>query len=236
MLAPRLNSVLLITALCGVGMAAGAGEGSSGTADHKIAQLERQVATLRESYALSRADADEARRQLREIRDRLEALGGAALGSGEERLIDTVAQLEAANAELDTLRQSALMLSAAVTAYTRGALVEDAAARQALEAALRELDVALGLRQAPQSDLTGTLTDARVLSIDSESGLIVINAGRESKVEVGMPMQVTRGDQVIARAIVTDVRKKVAGLLVQRQLNPSLSVTVGDSVSVTNND
>ncbi|MBR5887917.1 MAG: hypothetical protein IKZ07_06890 [Akkermansia sp.] len=236
MSAPRLNSVLLTFALCGMGMVAGAGEGDSGAAEHKIAQLERQVVTLRESYALSRADADEARRQLREIRSRLEALGGAALGSGEERLIDTAAQLEAANAELDTLRQSALMLSAAVTAYTRGALVEDAAARQALEAALRELDVALGLRQAPQNDLTGTLTDARVLSIDSESGLIVINAGREGKVEVGMPMQVSRGDQAIARAIVTDVRKKVAGMLVQRQLNPALSIAVGDSVSVTNND
>ena len=51
-----------------------------------------------------------------------------------------------------------------------------------------------------------------------------------------MPMQVSRGDQAIARAIVTDVRKKVAGMLVQRQLNPGLSIAVGDRVSVTNND
>ncbi|MDO5471401.1 MAG: hypothetical protein Q4F38_08890 [Akkermansia sp.] len=236
MLAPRLNSVLLTIALCGAGVAAGAGEGGSGAADHKIAQLERQVTTLRESYALSRADADEARRQLREVRARLEAIGGAALGNGEERLIDMAAQLEASNAELDTLRQTSLMLSAAVTAYMRGALTEDTAAREALDAALRELDVALGLRQPVQNELAGTVTDARVLSIDSESGLIVINAGREAKVEVGMPMQITRGDQAIARAIVTDVRKKVAGLLVQRQLNPSFSIAVGDSVSVTTHD
>ena len=236
MLAPRLNSVLLTIALCGVGMAAGAGEGSSGAAEHKIAQLERQVATLRESYALSRADADEARRQLRDIRTRLEALGGAALGDGEERLIDTAAQLEAANAELEALRQASLVLSTALSAYMRGALVEDTDARQALEAAMHEMEVALGLRQPQQSEHAGSMTDARVLSIDSESGLIVINAGREAKVEVGMPMQVSRGDQAIARAVVTDVRKKVAGLLVQRQLNTGLSIAVGDSVSVTNND
>ena len=92
------------------------------------------------------------------------------------------------------------------------------------------------LRQPQQSEHAGSMTDARVLSIDSESGLIVINAGREAKVEVGMPMQVSRGDQAIARAVVTDVRKKVAGLLVQRQLNTGLSIAVGDSVSVTNND
>ena len=236
MLAPRLSSVLLAFALCGAGMAAGAGEGGSGAAEHKIAQLERQVATLRESDALSRADAEEARRQLRDIRTRLEALGGAALGDGEERLIDTAAQLEAANAELEALRQASLVLSTALSAYMRGALVEDTDARQALEAAMHEMEVALGLRQPQQSEHAGSMTDARVLSIDSESGLIVINAGREAKVEVGMPMQVSRGDQAIARAVVTDVRKKVAGLLVQRQLNTGLSIAVGDSVSVTNND
>ena len=78
--------------------------------------------------------------------------------------------------------------------------------------------------------------EATVLSIDSESGLIVINAGREAEIQVGMPMQITRGDQIIARAIVTDVRKKVAGLLVQKQVSNNLVVNVGDRVSVTTND
>lgn len=212
--------------------AAGADHGTQ----HKISQLERQVAVLKESYALARADADQARKQLRDIRARLEALGGAALGDSEERIIDTAAQLEAAQQELDLVRQAALRLSSAITAYMSGALVEDAAARQALEAALREQEVALGMRLAPQDDLAGSLDDASVLSIDSESGLIVINAGRDAKVRVGMPMEITRGDQVIARAIITDVRKKVAGMLVQQHVNSSLSVSVGDHVSVTTNN
>ena len=105
-----------------------------------------------------------------------------------------------------------------------------------LETSLREQEVALGLRTAPQDDLAGSVDEARVLSIDSESGLIVINAGRDAKVEVGMPMQITRGDQSIAKAIVTDVRKKVAGMLVQKHLNPALSVGVGDRVSLTTNE
>lgn len=231
----RTSICLTALALCCAGQLASASESGSGT-DIKTAQLERQVATLRESYALARADADEARRQLREIRARLEALGGAALGDSEEKIIDTTAQLEAARSELDEIRQSSLRLSSAIAAYMRSALVEDAIARQGLEVALRELDVALGLRQPPVDDLAGTMDDARVLSIDSESGLIVINAGRAAKVEVGMPMEITRGDQAIAKAIVTDVRKKVAGMLVQKHLNPALSVAVGDRVSVTSND
>ena len=212
-----------------------AAEADHGT-QRKISQLERQVAVLKESYALARADADQARKQLRDIRVRLEALGGAALGDSEERIIDTAAQLEAAQTELEAVRQAALRVASAITAYMSGAQVEDAAARQALEAALREQEVALGMRLAPQDELAGSLDDARVLSIDSESGLIVINAGREAKVRVGMPMEISRGDQVIARAIITDVRKKVSGMLVQQHLNRALSVGIGDHVSVTTNN
>ena len=212
-----------------------AAEADHGT-QHKISQLERQVATLRESYALARADADKARTELLEIRARLEALGGAALGDREERLIETAAQLEATQAELDALRQASLRLASAISAYMNSALVEDAAARSALDSALLEQEVVLGMRLAPQDDLAGSLDEARVLSIDSESGLIVINAGREARVRVGMPMEIIRGDQVIARAIVTDVRKKVSGMLVQQHLNSSLSVGVGDRVYVTTNN
>ncbi len=75
-----------------------------------------------------------------------------------------------------------------------------------------------------------------VLSIDSESGLIVINAGKKAEVEVGMPMTIVRGDQVIANALVTDVRDSVSGLLVQEHLNPALKVSVGDRVSAQTND
>ena len=221
--------------LFGAACLACAAEADHGT-QHRISQLEKQVATLRESYALARADADRARRQMSEIRTRLEALGGAALGESEERIIDTAAQLDSVRGELDALRKAAMNLSAAINAYMSTAMVEDAAARQALEAALREQEVALGLRMAPQDELSGTLEEAQVLSIDSESGLIVINAGREARVRVGMPMEISRSDQAIARAIVTDVRKKVSGLLVQRHLNPNLSINVGDRVSVTTNE
>jgi cell shape-determining protein MreC len=98
------------------------------------------------------------------------------------------------------------------------------------------MEVALGLRQKQQSEFDGTLDEAKVLSIDTESGLIVINAGRKGGVEVGMPMEISRGDQVIAETMVTDVRKSVSGLLVQRHLNPVLSIGVGDRVSVKTND
>ena len=236
MIALRRHSDLFAVALAALAAVTGTAGASESDTERRINQLERQIATLRESYTLARSDAAEARRQLREIRARLEAIGGTALGEGEQKLIETASQLEAARTELDALRQSTLRLTSALSVYMRAALVDDAAARQALEAALADLDVALGLRQAKQDELSGTVDEARVLSIDSESGLIVINAGSRAKVEVGMPMEITRGDQAIALAVVTDVRKSVSGLLVQKHLNPALSVSAGDRVSVTTND
>ena len=233
-----LRSISLLSLTLAVaGAAVCAQDAATPGQDAKISQLERQIATLRESYAIARADADEARKQLREVRSRMEALGGSALGNREEKLIETAAQLESVRAELDAVRQSSLRLTAALVAYMRSALVEDQAAREMLETAVRDLDVALGLRRAKADELAGgSVDEAKVLSIDSESGLIVINAGREGKVEVGMTMEISRGDQAIAMAIVTDVRKSVAGLLVQQHLNPALSVAVGDMVSVKSND
>ena len=227
------RGILLL--LAGAAASVGAAEADRGT-QHTVSQLEKQLVTLRESYALARADADRARTQLREIRARLEALGGVSLSDSQERLIDTAAQLEATRQENEQMRRAALHLTAAVNAYLNAPQQDDASTRRELEAALRDQELAMGMRMAPQDFLSGTPDDAQVLSIDSESGLIVINAGRDAKVRVGMPMQITRGDQIIANAIVTDVRKKVAGLLVQQHLNRRLSISVGDQVSVITNN
>ncbi len=236
MSAAHLSICSVALAVLAAGTCAGAGEGGNGATDRRIDQLERQVASLRESYMLARADADAARKQLREVSMRLEALGGSALGGQEEKLIETAAMLESTRNELEEVRQGSLRLTAAVAEFKRSAMVEDETARLALETALQDMEVALGLRQKPQSEFDGTLDEAKVLSIDSESGLIVINAGRKGGVEVGMPMEISRGDQAIAQAMVTDVRKSVSGLLVQRHLNPVLSIAVGDRVSVKIND
>ena len=236
MTAAHFSSCLVALAALAAGTSAGAGEGGNGATDRRIDQLERQVASLRESYMLARADADAAREQLREVSMRLEALGGTALGGQEEKLIETAAMLESTRNELDEVRQGSLRLSTAVAEYKRSAIVEDETARQSLESALQEMEVALGLRLKQQSELDGTLDEAKVLSIDTESGLIVINAGRKAGVKVGMPMEISRGDQAVALTMVTDVRKSVSGLLVQRHLNPVLSIAVGDRVSVKTND
>ena len=229
------SATVALAAFCCTGGHAQGEEESAGT-DRRVERLEKQNATLKASYAQARIDAERAEARLAEIRSRLEALGGSALGDSEQRLIETVGELEAAHAELDAVKQSSLKLSGAVMAYMRQALAEDAEARAAVESAIRELDVALGFRNEPARDIAGTPDNASVLSIDSESGLIVLNAGREAGMRVGRPVEISRGDQAIADAIVTDVRKEVSGVLVRKRLNTSLSVVVGDRASIKINE
>jgi hypothetical protein len=105
-----------------------------------------------------------------------------------------------------------------------------------VESSLRLLESVLGYRQQPVRDGAGTLAEAKVLSIDSESGVVVLNAGRTAGMQVGMPVRVTRGAQTIGEAVVTDVRKEVCGALVQKLAAPAEPVRVGDSASVKTND
>ncbi|MBT9448548.1 hypothetical protein ICN84_00490 [Akkermansia glycaniphila] len=225
-------------ALAAVVLGAGFVQGDESRADllRKIERLEKQNTTLKTSYIQARQDADRAEGKLQEIRKRLEALGGSALGDSEQRLIDAMGNLEAANEELDILKKASVKLSSAVIAYMSQALTDDPAARSAVESALRETDVALGFRQAPARDFAGTLDNASVLSIDSDSGLVVVNVGREGGLRVGMPVDISRGDQILANTIVTDVRKEVAGVLILKLLNPALMVAVGDRATVKTNE
>lgn len=114
-------------ALAAVVLGAGFVQGDESRADllRKIERLEKQNTTLKTSYIQARQDADRAEGKLQEIRKRLEALGGSALGDSEQRLIDAMGNLEAANEELDILKKASVKLSSAVIAYMSQALTDD---------------------------------------------------------------------------------------------------------------
>lgn len=232
------SSILAYTLTTLVGLGGGLQGAEEGTAvlTRRIERLEKQNAALKASYAQARSDADKADAQLVEIRSRLEALGGAALGNSEERLIQAMTDIKALNDRIQLLEQASVKLSGAILAYMKQAISEDANSRTAVESSLRLLDSVLGYRQQPVRDGAGTQAEAKVLSIDSESGVLVLNAGKTAGMQVGMPILVTRGAQTIGEAVVTDVRKEVCGALVQKLVSPADPVRVGDSASVKTND
>ena len=92
-----------LTTLVGLGGALQGAEEDTAALTRRIERLEKQNAALKASYVQARSDADKAAAQLVDIRSRLEALGGAALGNSEERLIQAMADIEAFNDRVQRL-------------------------------------------------------------------------------------------------------------------------------------
>lgn len=195
-------------------------------------RLEKQNTTLRATNIQEKKKAAETAEMFAEVRRRLEALGAAAGSGNEQRLVEAVAEVEMLSGRLRKMEDAAVRLSGTIIAYMQQAVVEDPQSRANVESRLRELDMELGNRQQPLREGAGTLANASIISIDSESGLLVLNVGSTAGLRVGTPLMISRGEQSIGEAIVTEVRKDICGALVQKLESSTELVRVGDSAAV----
>jgi flagellar basal body-associated protein FliL len=201
------------------------------------AKLQDLVLDIREeNQALQRAlvEANKAEKastdQLNQVRERLEALGKNLLDGGDDRLIQAAADLELANERIVQLEAAAVRLSSSVTDYLRAAVVSDPDARLRVETAMRELDSIGGLRQKPRPDIrTGDLQRAQIVSLDQESGMLVLNLGETQGATIGMTFRLMRGQQSYGKAILADVRQGVSGAFIEQIDSKDNTPRLGDT-------
>ena len=210
----------------------------------RISDLENENNTLRssngalaKSLAASNVEARDARNRLAEIRLELEALGVAALGEDNrelsQRLLRALGVIEQERVYRQALENQLVSLSAALTVFVSTVNESDPSARMALEGEMRSSDVLLNQRQeaAPNSanspEETG-LANALVISLKPELGLTVLNAGKKSGVQIGMPFEIFRNDRILGAALVVDVRDHICGLAFGGTAEGLSEVKVGD--------
>ena len=194
-----------------------------------ILDLQEQNQTLQHSLAEANRGEKQASEQLAQVRERLEALGKNLLDGGDERLIQAAADLQLSNERATELEGSVARLTATVYDYLRQAVVSDPDARLRVETSLRELDAVLGLRQKPRPDVrTGSLQQARIVSLDQKSGMLVLNIGESQGAKIGMTFRLSRGLQAYGKAILADVRKGVSGVFVEALDKATESPRLGD--------
>lgn len=217
-----------------LGLSAGAWTCAAQTTD--VAALESTVEALRvrnESLEKSIVQANraekEASEQLAQVRLRLEALGRDLLDGGEDRLVQATADRQVLESRVANLEGASTRLVSSVTDYIRQAVAVDPDARLRVETAIRELDEVLGLVQKPAPAAAGSAGQAKVVSIDSQSGLLVLNVGESQGARIGTTYRLTRGDQPFGSAIVADVRRNVCGAFVEELEPGSGPVRLGDS-------
>jgi hypothetical protein len=249
----NLKSVLILVgcATLARGLAA---EGNSSLSDSKNesgtvtaaallaqnAELRRQlslsqetVQTLTSSLAESNAEAELFRRKFADLQLRMEALGLASANKDraklEQRLLTAVSDLQLAQKERDQYRDQMMQLSETMLRYLKTAEGGDPQARMDVEAQLRSLN-ALVEKSGKAQPQNGSLLDGSVISVKEEWSFVVGNFGAREGVKIGMPLRVKRGDDVVAKLRVVDVRERICGAVIQE--SGKEKIKVGDRLEV----
>ena len=200
---------------------------------------QQQVKALTQSLAVSNSEAEVFRRESSEMKLRMEALGIEAAGSNkarlEQRILQAVSDLKIVQDEKDKLTDQLMRLSEAVIQYLKTASNTSPEARMALEVEMRGVNVLLGLPSdllngAKQS--VGSLSNATVVGVKEEIGLVVANIGRQNGVKPGMPFKIMRMKKQIGLVRAVDVREKISGLVIQDIDSAQNKIKVGDHLEV----
>lgn len=199
----------------------------------QLSLTEQTVQTLTSSLAESNAEAELFRRKFADLELRMEALGLASASKDraklEQRLLTAVSDLQLAKKERDQYRDQMMQLTEAMLRYLKTAEGGDAQARMEVEAQLRSMN-ALVDKSTTAQPTTGSLLDGSVIGLKEEWSFVVGNLGAREGVKIGMPLRVKRGDEVVARLRVVDVRERICGAIIQE--SGKERIKVGDRLEV----
>ncbi|PYL46076.1 MAG: hypothetical protein DMF40_13965 [Verrucomicrobia bacterium] len=199
----------------------------------QLSLSQQTVQTLTSSLAESNAEAELFRRKFADLELRMEALGLASASKDraklEQRLLTAVSDLQLAQKERDQYRDQMMQFSEAMLRYLKTAEGGDAQARMDVEAQLRSMNALVDKSSKTQS-MTGSLLDGSVIGLKEEWSFVVGNFGAREGVKIGMPLRVKRGDEVVARLRVVDVRERICGAIIQE--SGKEKIKVGDRLEV----
>jgi len=203
------------------------------------AEMQRRV--LVESLSEAVRVSEEQVASTRELRLKIESFGvdlfNQEEGALEQRLLKAVRDLDISRQEERRRGEALHRLSEAFLTYLAATSDAPAAQRETAETAIRVAGEALV--DLPDLEGGGAALAAgrsRVVSIDTEIGLVVFDAGRRTGLRVGTPVAVLRGEQPIYSAMVVDVRQSIAGAVLQERLVEGEDVAVGDVVELLPTD
>jgi len=199
----------------------------------QLSLSQETVQTLTTSLAESNAEAELFRRKFADLQLRMEALGLASASKDraklEQRLLTAVSDLQLAQKEREQYRDQMMQLSETMLHYLKTAEGGDPQARMDVEAQLRSMN-ALVEKSAKAQPQNGSLLDGSVISVKEEWSFVVGNFGAREGVKIGMPLRVKRGDEVVAKLRVVDVRERICGAVIQE--SGKEKIKVGDRLEV----
>ncbi len=229
---PSTKSLITGAMLFGAGVA-GAQETAMEKLERENRQLNLQLTNVNKSLAAALEREDAKTKALKVIKDYHALLGKDFFDGSDTKLRHAVTDYQIARENLTKLETAVGNLLPLIQNYLRTAVASDPEARKAVEVKIRELEVALGQRELPKRKVEqGTAQEARIVTIDSNTGAVVVNAGSDAELNVGMRFRIERSGSHIGDAILAITRPNVSGLLMQSLTNPEVPVQAGDLAKV----
>jgi len=196
-----------------------------------LMESEGKNAVLAEALAISGRESEHFRVAYQRLRGQIEALGLAAVDGSHEavraRLVDAANDLRLAAQERDAIAEVLRELVEVGAEVDAAIPVEDEALRPRLHAALERAGDALGYSDG-SSHRGGNTSEARVVSVKEDYGLVVLDIGTAQGVRAGMPLEIFRRDRPVATAMVVEARDAICGAVIGQLLDPGDFVRAGD--------
>ncbi len=220
--------------------------------------LETKVKNLSSALGVLAEREGETKRELEELREshqkavvNLELFSVALQRAGgegmKELLIKAASDLRLVQEEKDAIAQGLVGLMNAVEGYLNAsaeeagtteekvAEVASTAAeswREPMREALRGGEEALGLILSADRLAEKTISEARVITVNKEFNLVLVDVGQRQGLRVGTPISLHRKDRTVGSALVIDVRDTFAGAILLDLSDPNDQIMIGDTMRV----
>tara|TARA_R110002096_G_scaffold18401_6_gene62684 strand:+ start:2252 stop:3049 length:798 start_codon:yes stop_codon:yes gene_type:complete len=153
----------------------------------------------------------------------------------EQRLLKAVRDLDIYQQDIEKQAIALHSLSEAFLKFVQAAPEVNAVERDAAMLALEKASSSLSHSGQAVGKEVGDISNSQVVSIDSEIGLVVFDAGNREGLRIGTPITVLREDRPIYTAMIVDVREAITGAVLQDRLTESAEVAVGDGIRLQPN-
>jgi len=208
-----------------------------GALKEKILLAETTISALTATVAEMGNSAETSRRELEEVKQKLEAIALASKESNrsalEKRLLECFQEIRALQSSNESTRNQLLLLHEAVQVLLLTAKDTSPQSRMGVEIELRKTSELLGASlEKPSRNPQSNLNDGIVIDTKEEISLVVVNVGKVNGVKLGMPFQVLRNGKLINSIRIIDVREKISGGVIQSLSSEKLRIERGDQLKV----
>jgi len=218
-LRPALVAGVILVGLGLIGWGASGPTNSSLSVEKSGEDRAAQIKALQESLVLAKKEAEYFRSQWLDLKLRDEALGIEALTADQkalhEKLVRAVADLYQSDKKRKALEETLRKVIEAGESLNRATDKDRIEKRAQYEATMREASEALKGRTGVVTRTAADLRSIEVVFVDSELGLVIVNAGQAQGVKVGMPFRLLRKDEVIGRVKILETREYLSAALVE---------------------